>query len=112
MNDKIVILSTCATKKTPHASPAPSWKPALAACVNIVPRVRSFYRWKGAVEDADRVPAASSSRPRPLFTALRSALEKTHPYEVPEIIALPDRRGRAELPELAWRKPRRESGDE
>ena len=59
----------------------------LAACVNVVPGMRSFYRWKGSIEDsAEWLLVIKSSRER--FDALRTALEKLHSYEVPEVIAL------------------------
>ena len=59
----------------------------LAACVNVVPGMRSFYRWKGNIEDAaEWLLVIKSSRAR--FDALRTALEKMHSYEVPEVIAL------------------------
>ena len=60
----------------------------LAACVNVVPRVRSFYRWQGAIESADEVLLVIKSS-RALFAQLRDALAAEHSYEVPEIIALP-----------------------
>ncbi len=59
----------------------------LAACVNVLPGMRSFYRWKGSIEDAaEWLLVIKSSRER--FDALRTALEKLHSYEVPEVIAL------------------------
>jgi periplasmic divalent cation tolerance protein len=71
----------------------------LAACVNILPHCRSIYRWKGAVESEDEVPlfikTTSSAYP-----ALESALRAAHPYETPEIVAIPVERG---LPDyLDW----------
>ncbi|MDR1274874.1 MAG: divalent-cation tolerance protein CutA [Candidatus Accumulibacter sp.] len=70
-----------------------------AACVNIFSPCRSIYRWKGVVESADEVPlfikTTSSAYP-----ALEAALRAAHPYETPEIVAIPVERG---LPEyLDW----------
>jgi len=60
----------------------------LAACVNVVTGVRSFYRWKGKIEDSGEwLLVIKSSRGR--FEELRAALEKLHSYDVPEVIALP-----------------------
>ncbi|MEI7612493.1 MAG: divalent-cation tolerance protein CutA [Betaproteobacteria bacterium] len=71
----------------------------LAACVNILPPCRSIYRWQGTVERADEVPLlikTTSSR----YASLEAAIRAAHPYDVPEIIALPITQG---LPEyLAW----------
>jgi periplasmic divalent cation tolerance protein len=60
----------------------------LAACVNVVTGVRSFYRWKGKIEKSPEwLLVIKSSRGR--FEELRAALEKLHSYDVPEVIALP-----------------------
>jgi periplasmic divalent cation tolerance protein len=88
MTDKIVILSTCANEEDAARLARALVEARVAACVNIVPSVRSFYRWKGAVEDsAECLLVIKSSRS--LLDALRSVLEKAHPYELPELIALP-----------------------
>jgi periplasmic divalent cation tolerance protein len=71
----------------------------LCACVNLVPAVRSIYRWEGAVSDETETLAlmkTTSERFPPLADRLRSL----HPYEVPEIIALDVADGHA--PYLAW----------
>ena len=59
----------------------------LAACVNVLPPMRSIYRWKGAVERADErqvVIKTTSARLRELETRVK----QLHPYEVPEFIVL------------------------
>ena len=88
MTDKIVILSTCANEADAERIARALVDARLAACVTVAPGARSFYRWKGAVEDAAECLLIIKSS-RPLFEALRAALEKAHPYEVPELIALP-----------------------
>lgn len=60
----------------------------LAACVNIMAACRSVHRWQGAVEQADEVPVLIKTT-RARYTELEAALRGLHPYEVPEIIALP-----------------------
>lgn len=60
----------------------------LAACVNIVPGLRSFYVWKGEVHDDAEVQLLIKTR-RARFDDVRAHLAAHHPYEVPEIIALP-----------------------
>jgi len=70
-----------------------------AACVNILPAVESIYRWQGKVEAAKETLACFKTT-ADRFEALQSTLRQLHPYEVPEIIALPIDRG---LPDyLRW----------
>jgi periplasmic divalent cation tolerance protein len=99
MTDKIVILSTCATEDEAERLARVLLDGRLAACVNVVPRIRSFYRWKGQVEDAAECLLVIKSS-RSMFDALRSALMEAHSYEVPEIVALPIIDGAPEY--LTW----------
>ena len=71
----------------------------LCACVNVVPAVRSFFRWQGKVDVADEHLLVIKTTPA-AFASLRDRLVEMHPYEVPEVIALPVRAG---LPAyLSW----------
>jgi periplasmic divalent cation tolerance protein len=71
----------------------------LAACVNVVPGLISIYRWKGKVErDPEHLLVIKTRAER--FEALREALVSLHPYDVPEVIALPIVAGHA--PYLEW----------
>ena len=58
----------------------------LAACVNLLPPVRSIYHWKGAVEEGEETLMIIKSA-RPLFEQLKTAIAALHSYETPEIIA-------------------------
>ena len=60
----------------------------LAACMNIVPGARSIYRWQGQVEDTGEVLAIMKTA-RARLDDLFAALGELHPYQVPEIIAVP-----------------------
>jgi periplasmic divalent cation tolerance protein len=60
----------------------------LAACVNVLSPARSVYRWKGKIEDAEEHPVLIKTT-RERYAALEAAIRKNHPYELPEIIALP-----------------------
>lgn len=71
----------------------------LAACVNVIPGVRSFYVWEGALEEAAEVQLLIKSR-RARYAALESWLQENHPYDVPEVVALPIERGSDAY--LAW----------
>jgi periplasmic divalent cation tolerance protein len=99
MTDKIVVLSACESAEEAGRLARALVERRLAACVNIVPGVRSVYRWKGAVEDTGEWLVLIKSR-RDLFDRLRQAIEKEHSYEVPEIIALPVVAGSENY--LAW----------
>ena len=59
----------------------------LAACVNILPGVQSFYRWQGVVEEANEVSLFIKARETD-YDALEAAIKAQHPYDLPEIIAL------------------------
>ncbi len=88
MTDKIVVLSACETEEEAERLARLLVEQRLAACVNVIPGTHSFYRWKGAVESAsERLLLIKSSRA--LFPSLKTALEKAHSYETPEVIALP-----------------------
>lgn len=60
----------------------------LAACVNLVSSVRSVYRWEGRVEDEAEVLLVIKTRAE-RFAALEARVRELHPYEVPEVLALP-----------------------
>ncbi len=60
----------------------------LAACVNLIPGIRSFYRWEGAVRDDAEVLLVVKTRTDRL-EALASRVQELHPYELPEILGLP-----------------------
>jgi periplasmic divalent cation tolerance protein len=71
----------------------------LAACVNILAPCRSVYRWKDAVQSDEEHPVLIKTTAA-RFEALQAAIQANHPYELPEIIAVPVGRG---LPEyLDW----------
>ena len=60
----------------------------LAACVNLLPGIRSIYRWRGAVEEAAEVLLIAKTR-ADRTAALASRVRALHPYELPEVVALP-----------------------
>jgi periplasmic divalent cation tolerance protein len=60
----------------------------LVACVNIVPKIKSVFRWKGKIEKEDEVLLILKTK-RVLFDKIVQKVKEMHPYEVPEIIGLP-----------------------
>jgi len=87
MTDKIIVFSTCSTAEEAAQIARKLIDERLAACVNVTPAVRSFYRWKGSIEQADECMLVIKSS-RDLFDRLRAELEKAHTYEVPEVVAI------------------------
>lgn len=71
----------------------------LAACVNVVPGVRSIYRWEGRVEDDDEVLLVVKTR-ADRAQALEARVRALHPYDLPEVLLLPTAGGSE--PYLAW----------
>ena len=59
----------------------------LAACVNVVPGIRSFYRWQGSLQDDAEMQLLIKTR-RSRFAAIEAWLAENHPYDVPEVLAL------------------------
>lgn len=88
MTDKIVVLSTCDSPEQAATLARKLVEARLAACVNIIPAIRSIYRWKGEIEDATEWQLVIKSR-RDLFEKLRETLASVHSYEVPEVVAFP-----------------------
>jgi len=88
MTNKIVVFSTCADEEEAGRLARALVEARLAACVNIVSRVRSVYRWHGAVEQAEECLLVIKSS-RELFEELTRTLTAAHSYELPEAVAIP-----------------------
>ena len=71
----------------------------VAACVNILGAARSVYRWQGTVEVADEVPVFIKTT-EDRYPALERLVRELHPYDLPEIIAIPVASGLADY--LDW----------
>ena len=74
-------------------------KRKLAACVQIVGPIVSTYRWKGTIETATEWQCVIKTR-EGLYTEIEKAIRAIHPYEVPEIIAVPIIAGNSDY--LEW----------
>jgi periplasmic divalent cation tolerance protein len=99
VTDALVVLVTAPTPDRAAEIARALVEERLAACGNVVPGIRSIYRWEGKVqEDAEALLVLKTTRAR--FDALRDRVLALHPYEVPEVIALPVEAGSARY--LAW----------
>lgn len=71
----------------------------VAACVNILAACTSVYRWQGKIEHSEEIPLLIKTS-RAAYPRLQDALRLLHPYELPELLAVPVTAG---LPAyLAW----------
>jgi periplasmic divalent cation tolerance protein len=88
----LLVLTNCPDEASANAIALALVEERLAACVSILPRVQSVYRWQGAVESATEIPLFIKSTATN-YPALEAAIRDRHPYQVPEIIALPVEHG-------------------
>ena len=95
----IVVLVTCPGAPVARRLAARLVQQRLAACVSVLPGVTSLFRWQGAVERATEVLLVIKTTPG-RFEPMRRAILRSHPYDVPEIIALPITAGHP--PYLRW----------
>ncbi|MHB8405493.1 MAG: divalent-cation tolerance protein CutA [Gammaproteobacteria bacterium] len=86
--NQLVIFCTCPDRESADGIATALVEERLAACVNLLPGLTSIYRWQDSVRrEPECLLLIKSTATR--FEALRSRLRALHPYEVPEIIALP-----------------------
>ncbi len=95
----LVVFSTVPDEQTGERIAAALLDGHLAACVNMVPGVRSLYRWQGAIQkDQEWLLVIKTSAER--YEKLEQRVRELHPYEVCEVVALDVARGSA--PYLDW----------
>lgn len=87
-----VVLTTVPDSKTAQKIAEFVIRKKAAACVSIVGGVRSVYRWKGMIERSKEVLLVIKTAPE-RYAELEQILRAMHPYDVPEILELPARRG-------------------
>ena len=88
MADTLLVMTTVPDADCAHALASALVGAGLAACVNILAPCRSVYRWQGAVDSAHELPLMIKTTTA-RYAALEAAILKLHPYELPEIIAVP-----------------------
>ena len=87
-----LVITNCPDEETANRIALAVVEAKLAACVNILPRVQSIYRWQGAVETAGEVPVLMKTTVA-RYAELEAAIRARHPYELPEIVAVPVEHG-------------------
>ena len=88
MTDTLVLLTTCPDSDTAARIAIALISEGLAACVNEIPGLTSTYMWEGRLQrDAEVLLLIKTLEER--LPALESRLKALHPYELPELIALP-----------------------
>ena len=99
MTDFVIVLTTLPIEGDIEKFAAQLVDERLAACVNILPAMRSVYRWKNAIEKADERQLIIKTT-RAAVTSLEARIRKLHPYDVPEFVVLRIDSGSADY--LSW----------
>ncbi len=94
-----LVLTTCPNRRAANRVARALVGERLAACVNILPMAQSIYRWRGRIESAREFLLIIKSLKR-VYPKLETRLRALHPYELPEIVAVPIRSGFRSY--LAW----------
>lgn len=95
----LLVISTVPDQETAKAVAKALVEERLAACVNIVPNFGSVYRWQGEVVEDNEVMLLIKTR-RERYAELETRIRSLHPYNLPEVIALPIQQG--SIPYLNW----------
>ena len=98
-SDAIVVLTTVEKPDDGERLARALVESELAACIQILPRMLSIYRWQGNIEQASEILLLIKTT-LASFPRLEIVIKENHPYDVPEIIALPVEAGSSEY--LNW----------
>ena len=93
------VITTTETKADAQAIADALVERRLAACVQVIGPITSTYRWQGEIETAEEWLGVIKSR-QDLYDVLEAAIREVHPYDVPEILAVPVVAGSKDY--LAW----------
>jgi periplasmic divalent cation tolerance protein len=99
MTDYIQVVTTTEHREDADRIARALVEQRLAACVQVAGPITSTYRWQGKIETAQEWQCRIKSR-RDLYDEIEQAIRRLHPYEVPEILAMPILAGSADY--LAW----------
>lgn len=92
MTDAMLVLTTLPSAEAAAELAKAVVEEKLAACANLLPAIRSIYRWQGRVQDESEVLVLFKTR-QEHFDRLKSRLLELHPYEIPEVLAIPVEQG-------------------
>ncbi len=95
----LLVVTTCPDAETAESLAGHLVEQRLAACVNVIPGMRSFYEWKGEVCRDQEFVLLIKTR-EDVYPHLEKTIVDRHPYELPEVIALPIAAGLAGY--LGW----------
>jgi periplasmic divalent cation tolerance protein len=87
-DEVLLVLTTLPDHETAQTVATTLINEKVAACINILGACTSVYCWQGAVEKAAEVPLLIKTT-RARYAALEAAIVRLHPYELPEVIAVP-----------------------
>jgi len=99
MSDKLIVLTTAGSETEARKMAQTLVEGGLAACVNIIPRIQSVYRWEGKVEETEECLLLIKTV-KAREDQVRTAIRELHTYDLPECIAIPIESGSAEY--LKW----------
>ena len=88
MTDKLLVLTTTGSETEANKIAEMLVERRLAACVNIILRVHSVYRWQGKVQDENEVLVLLKTQVAQ-YEPLKARILALHPYDLPEVIAIP-----------------------
>ena len=99
MTDKILVLTTAGSPEEARKIARAIVERQMAACVNVLPKIHSTYRWQGKVEEAEEWLLLIKTT-RAAFAHVRKTIKELHSYELPECIAFAAEDGSPEY--LKW----------
>ena len=95
----ILVLSTASSMEEAESIADSLVEEGLAACVQLIPNLRSVYRWQGKIQKEEEILVLVKSQKK-LFQSIKKKIQELHSYDVPEIVALPITDGSKEY--LDW----------
>lgn len=95
----IIIIITCPSGKEAKAISARLLEERLVACANIIPGIRSIFRWKGKIRSAGETIVLFKAKKKD-FKLIEREIKRLHSYDVPEIVAVPILTGSSDY--LKW----------